>query len=119
LTCLFKTDKSPTDPTLEDSLKNNERALAEYYNLNSFAAQLFGRNIISSSNFALWQLRTALEQDGEFNETSVEVAKEWIKHAGEVIWKECKSTADLDEYDQRVYAAGPGFKSEPGFSKER
>ncbi|KAF2028060.1 hypothetical protein EK21DRAFT_114263 [Setomelanomma holmii] len=70
------------DPTLEDDLKYVPETLTSWCNLNSFASQLYGKCIIELSDFALWQLRTALEPEGDFDETRVAVAANWITNVG-------------------------------------
>ena len=84
-----------------------------------FAALLYARGAVSWANFGLWQLRTALEEDGEFVELRVHVAAEWIDWAGHRLYGLCKETVELDEALARALAPGKLFKGKAGFTKER
>ena len=56
-----------------------------WLNLNSFAAGLLRTGAVSWVNFAIWQLRTALELKGPFVENRLLVATEWVLLAGDKI----------------------------------
>ncbi|CAO2654441.1 Nn.00g111740.m01.CDS01 [Neocucurbitaria sp. VM-36] len=108
------------DPTLEPDLRDDEEELARWRNLNFFAASLFGHGVTDWENLALWQLRTGLEEPGEFVKTSVLVASEWIEEAGYRIYRLCRAETILDdEATIRAYACGPAFSGRPGFSRDR
>lgn len=104
------------DPTLEIDLKDNVEELSRWLNLNYFAAFLFGHRVTNWANLGLWQLRTGLEESGDFVETRVRVAAVWIREAAPRIYELCAAEAGLDD---EALAAGPEFDGKPGFSKYR
>jgi hypothetical protein len=93
-----------------------------WLSVNSFAARLVGSSTEDWTNFAIWSLRDALEQDGASaaaQDGAVAVAHEWIVHAGKVLLEKSRSGGELSKVDQKALAAGKLFGGEPGLTVQR
>lgn len=68
----------------------------EWINLNAFAARLLNLHAISWTEFAVWELRAALEEpcEGQALECNVVVAMVWIKHAGHILYALAVNTGE-------------------------
>ena len=68
-----------------DGSDRDNEAIREWISLNSFAARMFGTKLQSWDNFAIWELRSGLEEPPlstpSAKETSLATACEWITHA--------------------------------------
>lgn len=93
-----------------------------WVSLTSFAARLLGQEITSWTNFAIWSLRSALEEE-QTSSTSktraVKVAQQWIEHASAVLEKKSREVEELNEAEKRMLKPGKLFEGEPGFSEKR
>lgn len=113
---------SAVEPVYDDSEKDNA-AIPSWLTINSFAARLLGSSTTTWTNFAVWSLRSSLEQDGLVSQTAwdtaVAEAYEWITHAGKVLLDKSRQGEQLSEADQRMLKAGKLFGGEPGLNVER
>ncbi|KAH6605692.1 hypothetical protein Trco_004845 [Trichoderma cornu-damae] len=112
-----------TTPEFDNNSPQQATTIAQWVSLNSFAARLLGSSVQSWTNFALWELRDALEEPPpteQAKDMRLTTASEWIEHAGLQLEREGRKGTQLDEHDAR--ALGPGSLLEgadSGFSKER
>ncbi|THC99815.1 hypothetical protein EYZ11_000745 [Aspergillus tanneri] len=92
-------------PTPDNSYAVQEDA-EKCVNLNSFAARLLKLDSISWFNFAIWTLRSALEQNPPEAElgTYVNAAAEWIKYSGKVLFDMAEASGG--ENEDRILSAG-------------
>jgi Protein of unknown function (DUF3632) len=95
-------------------------------NLTSFIARLIGVGLINPLNFALWELRDALEtkiDSKEMVSCKVSAASEWIIRCGKRLYKETlqRDVERLDamQRDEAVPKGGPLYNGRPGFCRER
>lgn len=110
-------------PDFDGSDKDNS-SIQEWVSLNSFAARLYGLSLQDWHNFAIWELRSGLEETPEdrpnAKETRIATAYEWIAHAGKELHKQGKEVRKLDATETRALKPGSLFKSEAsGLSTER
>lgn len=101
--------------------KADSGAVAEWTSLNTFAALLLGNNVQDWNNFAIWELRGALEEDASSNadrDGQLWASSEWILHAGDVL-RAKKGMGELDPMEKRMLKGGSKFEGEPGLSDER
>lgn len=103
-----------TDPTLVDYLKKDTEAFDEWLNFNSLAARMLADGMNSFASFALWQFRTAFEEEETSNEIQVVVAAEWIQHARKEIYELGKLYVDLSDYEQRAFGPRARFRGDRG-----
>ncbi|KJZ78477.1 hypothetical protein HIM_01868 [Hirsutella minnesotensis 3608] len=110
-------------PKLDGSEKD-EAAVNEWTSLNSFAARMFGQDLQSWVNFAIWEMRAALEEQSPESSTakdaSLATACEWIVHAGKALHEQGRQVQKLDAMEERALKPGKlldGAKS--GLSDER
>lgn len=101
--------------------KDDASAVAEWTSLNAFAALLLGNSVQTWHNFAIWELRGALEEEPRSNaerDGQLQSSSEWILHAGNVL-RAKKGMDQLDEMEKRMLKGGSKFQGEPGLSDER
>lgn len=111
---------SQVNPIANDSSDEKERSA--WISINSFIARLHGALVITSTNYAIWSLRSALEErlDAAWQiQCAVSTAHEWIVHAGPTLYKVSQSPEKLDEAAQRSLRGGELTKAGPGLSIER
>ncbi|KAB8249336.1 hypothetical protein F9C07_2285741 [Aspergillus flavus] len=102
-TCLW-TDLPLLGPSMREAwispTHNNSKPtsdeVVEWINLNAFAARLLNLHAISWTEFAVWELRAALEEpcEGQALECNVVVAMVWIKHAGHILYALAVNTGE-------------------------
>ncbi|UNI22578.1 hypothetical protein JDV02_008454 [Purpureocillium takamizusanense] len=111
-------------PMFDGSDRDNE-AIREWISLNSFAARMFGAKLQSWDNFAIWELRSGLEEPPlstpSAKETSLATACEWFTHAGEELHRQGRGRGrQLEAMEERALKPGQLFSSgRPGLSDER
>jgi hypothetical protein len=108
-----------SDPCFEEDEEERTYTLAQWLNINSFAARLYGCGLGPSRNFGLWQLRDALEEErppGHDANTAISVASEWIVHAGQAITWRCLQSEPMEEWTLRSERAGSLYAGLPGFN---
>lgn len=85
-------------------------------------ALLWSGGLIEGWDFALWQLRSALEEEIEQPEEATLVlaaAALWVIHGGPRIWQFVVDTPDYAGSDQRSLRAGSRFDGPGGYSFQR
>ncbi|KAF4504763.1 hypothetical protein G6O67_008172 [Ophiocordyceps sinensis] len=112
-------------PKLNGSDEDDD-AIREWISLNSFAARMFGQGLQTWVNFAIWELRAALEEQlpsaspTSAKDASLATACEWIMHAGEALHGKSLETQSLDEMEKRALKPGKLLNnSMSGLSDER
>ncbi|KYK55149.1 hypothetical protein DCS_07111 [Drechmeria coniospora] len=99
-------------------------SIAEWISLNSFAARVFGAKLQSWDNFAIWEMRSGLEEPPRettsAKDASLATACEWIAHAGEALHEQGRQGRTLDAMEQRALKPGTLFRSDrSGLGDER
>ncbi|GAB0135776.1 hypothetical protein EsDP_00004101 [Epichloe bromicola] len=107
-----------------DGSDNDTASIQEWVSLNSFAARLYGLSLQDWHNFAIWELRSGLEETPEdrpnAKDTRIATAYEWITHAGEKLHKKGTEVEKLDAMETRALKPGSLFKSDKsGLTTER
>ncbi|GES64670.1 hypothetical protein ATEIFO6365_0009015900 [Aspergillus terreus] len=104
-----------TSPT---SVSENptEEATAAWVSLNAFAARLFTLDSISWPNFAVWTLRSALEEElpGRKLECDVKAAAQWIVRCGSTIFRHTATAIET-----KSFRGGSLYNGPPCISMER
>lgn len=99
--------------------KPDKEVLQKWKSLNSFAARAYGKGIVQWRNFAVWELRAALEEDFD-NAAALEyhmaIVKEWVLHAGNRIFEDARTTCNDDS---KVLKPGSLYNGSPGLNMER
>ncbi|KAM0286494.1 hypothetical protein ACHAQH_000920 [Verticillium albo-atrum] len=109
-------------PPFEPNSPPTDAQLAGYLSLQAFMALLWSRGLITGDDFALWQLRSALEEDvADAKEAAYlsAAAGLWIVHAGTRVWQLVADGPVLSEPEARSLRAGGKFGGEGGYGKER
>ncbi|KAM0325761.1 hypothetical protein ACHAQA_007061 [Verticillium albo-atrum] len=109
-------------PPFEPSRPPTDAQLAGYLSLQAFMALLWSRNLIAGDDFALWQLRSAFEEDVSDAKEAAYLAAAaalWILHAGPRVWQLVVDGPVLSGADARSLRAGGKFGGEGGYGKER
>lgn len=91
--------------------------------MNSFVARLHGATG-GYGEPCIWPIRQALETEGFVSDWNrdclLRVVREWIFHAGHVMYAEARSPKELDEVHKRALCTGPLAEGiGPGPSLER
>jgi hypothetical protein len=97
-------------PTPEESSK--------WLGLNSFTARLHNESLVDATNLAMYELRTALEEEHPAREVAnckISVASEWIIKSGMKLYSE----APLHKDERWMNPTGPLYDGEAGISRER
>lgn len=109
-----------------DGSDKDSATIRSWITLNSFAARLLGADAATWSNFAIWSLRSGLEEEEEpssevARDSAVAIAYEWIAHAGKVLADKSRDGGkeELSKVDKNALAAGKLFGGEPGLTWER
>jgi hypothetical protein len=94
----------------------------EWVNLNIFMAQLTSFNVLTSGlDFALWQVRYALEEETKYPEDKdcrVAAAAQWIIHSGQSIFRMILTPDDLSP-GSKALLPGRLYDGEAGYSLHR
>ena len=100
--------------------------ITAWISLNSFAARLHGQSVHSCTNFAIWEFRTALEDEhpsSTFTQNKQDcmlaTTSQWILHAGSVLYEEARNPSELSETQKRMYKTGKLCDAGPGMNLER
>ncbi|KAH6695383.1 hypothetical protein F5X68DRAFT_198355 [Plectosphaerella plurivora] len=96
--------------------------IAGYTNLNAFMALLWSRGLIEGYDFALWQLRSAFEEDVADKEEATQLAAAaayWAIHAGSRLRQLVLDPPKLSGPEERSLSAGDKFGGASGYSEER
>ncbi|OQN96283.1 hypothetical protein B0A51_18947, partial [Rachicladosporium sp. CCFEE 5018] len=113
------------DPTFNrvwGSPHPHDYTLDQWINVSSFAARVQSASLVTWINFAVWQLRAALEENwvvAENADTKVAVACEWIVHSGQRILQLCLQEREMGETALRSEGPGILFAGLPGTNLER
>ncbi|EEY15267.1 predicted protein [Verticillium alfalfae VaMs.102] len=110
-TAPFEPNRPPTDAQL-----------AGYLSIQAFTALLWSRGLIHGDDFALWQLRSAFEEDVEDVKEAAYLSAAaglWIMHAGSRVWQLVTDGPVLSGPDARSLRAGEKLGGEGGYGKER
>ena len=110
---------TPKEPTTGGKAPDEDSA-RKWINLNSFAARLLGKDLPQWTNYAIWQLRSALEepdQDKGALDCEVMAAAEWILQGGEELYKRFRE--DLDEAETRMTKPGSLYQGKAGLCRQR
>ncbi|KAG6020910.1 hypothetical protein E4U41_002684 [Claviceps citrina] len=107
-----------------DGSENDTSSIQEWISLNSFAARLYGLSLQDWHNFAIWELRSGLEETPEdrpnAKDTRIATAYEWIAHAGKQLHRKGTEVNKLDAMETRALKPGNLFKSDQsGLTVER
>lgn len=107
-----------------DGSETDATTVQEWISLNSFAARLYGTGTQDWVNFAIWELRSGLEEPPEnrpnARDTRIATAHEWIVHAGKELFRKSQEVAKLDTMEKTALKPGSLFKSDKsGLSTER
>ncbi|KAN0070846.1 Protein of unknown function (DUF3632) domain containing protein [Elaphomyces granulatus] len=97
-------------PTPEESSK--------WLGLNSFTARLHNESLVDATLLAMYELRTALEEEHPAREVAdckISVASEWIIKSGMKLYSE----APLHKDERWMNPTGPLYDGEAGISRER
>jgi hypothetical protein len=81
----------------------------------ALAAQLLNNNFDGPAIFALWQLRTALEQITPLQKTYIVVAAEWIEHAGYKRYELVNANEEILQEMRGCMRLGRGLKGSAGY----
>jgi uncharacterized protein DUF3632 len=96
--------------------------LSGFLSLNAFMALLWSRNLIEGYDFALWQLRSAFEEEMA-DETEAghlaAAAAFWAIHAGSRLRQLVVDPPNLSGPEQRSLSAGDKFGGASGYGEER
>lgn len=103
--------------------KADPEAIARWISLNSFASRLLGSGTQDWVNFAIWEIRDALEEtpvSDAHRDCSVSAAVEWFLYSGELLrTRRLARSEDLDGMEKRMFQGGKLFGGEAGLSDER
>lgn len=107
-----------------DGSDSDNAKIQEWISLNSFAARIFGANLQTWVNLAIWEFRSGLEEpplsSQAAKDTALATACEWITHAGKALHEQGRQVQQLDAMERRALKPGKLFESgEPGLSDER
>lgn len=109
-------------PKFDGSDKDAE-TIAAWISLNSFTARMLGASLQPFTNFAIWGLRSALEEpsssEPNARDANLEVACEWFTHAGRVLHDKSREAEKLEDADARMLRTGEALEAQPGFSEQR
>lgn len=100
----------------------SDQQKAAYLSVQSFISLLWSNGLIDGWDFALWQLRGALESDVEHEEErqlQVAAAGLWILHAGPRVWQLVVDTPAYAGAEVRSMRAGDKFDGPGGYSFQR
>lgn len=103
----MSTNNAFADPTYTG--EELEEEFSKWKNFNSFVARLTDTGFAPWLNLPIWQLRIALEEPVVARpamECRLWVASEWILHCAGPIYKDMKSTEELDESTARALETG-------------
>ncbi|RLL96285.1 hypothetical protein CFD26_106374 [Aspergillus turcosus] len=100
--------------------KSNDRAIAEWINLQAFAARLMSKCDPSLSLFAVWSLRSGLEEELSDKELDGEVAAAamWMVYGGETLFSQL-ADAVQDEEKERMMKPGTLYSGQGQLCLER
>ncbi|KAL2758959.1 hypothetical protein ACRALDRAFT_1062048 [Sodiomyces alcalophilus JCM 7366] len=93
-----------------------------YLSTQAFIALLWSGDLIEGWDFALWQLRSALEEKAQQSEEEkllVAAAALWVIHGGPRIWQLVVDTPEYAGSDQRTLRPGSKFDGPGGYSVQR
>ncbi|KAH7312396.1 hypothetical protein B0I35DRAFT_436896 [Stachybotrys elegans] len=110
-----------TRPAL-DGTGQDASSIAEWVSLNSFAARALSASLQPWENFAIWELRAALEETSTSStarDSNLASSSEWFIHAGKVLYDLGRHPVELSETDARALRTGELLDAKPGFSEER
>lgn len=88
--------------------------------MNSFAARLLGKGLVPWTQFAIWQLRDALEEPilpGSAMNCNISAATEWIFQGGVEFFRQL--TEDVSEDNTRMTEAGSLYQGKAGLCRAR
>ncbi|KAF3479836.1 uncharacterized protein GIQ15_06812 [Arthroderma uncinatum] len=94
----------PLAPASGDKSASSNDA-QRWINQNAFAARLLNLEKVSWSNFAVWSLRSALEENvtsDESHKCNVAAAAQWMMYSGPYLLKEVKSDAAKEVQEQEA-----------------
>jgi len=90
--------------------------------LNKFTALLTANNVLRGRTFALWSLRSALEQDFDQIKNALDgyipAAVQWIVYAGTLLY-ECEKEYPVRADGGSTGSGGPLWNGKTGFCQER
>lgn len=94
-------------------------AAQQWINLNSFAARLLNLDGLTWNYYAIWSLRSALEEPSEGSKLDCDVAAaaQWIAHSGPLLSKLVRENPHGE--DDRALAPGKLYKGKGGWCPER
>ncbi|KAF7155551.1 hypothetical protein CNMCM6106_004697 [Aspergillus hiratsukae] len=100
--------------------KSNDQAIAEWINLQAFTARLMSKCDPSLSLFAVWSLRSGLEEKLSDRELDGEVAAAamWMVYGGETLFSQL-ADAVQDEEKERMMKPGTLYSGQGQLCKER
>lgn len=108
-----------------DGTGQDASAVTDWISLTSFAARVLGAELQPWDNFAIWELRTVLEENESTSESvrdaQLATVCEWITHAGKYLYEKGRSAGTpLDDADARSLKTGKLLGDvKPGLSNER
>ncbi|KAL1961897.1 hypothetical protein VTN77DRAFT_930 [Rasamsonia byssochlamydoides] len=108
-------------PPTSDAETVSQESAAEWRSLNSFAARMMRTGLVQWTNFAIWTMRDALEQQnppGPVLDCAVATASEWIIHSHEVLFKQC-ANGDFGSEGSQSTLGGPLYNGNAGLSLDR
>ena len=103
--CQQTDDAAPFEPGRPPT----EDQLSAYLSLHAFMALLWSRNLINGYDYAIWQFRSAFEQDIDDEKELVyesATASLWAIHAGSRLWQNVVDPPKLDRFEQADDLAG-------------
>ncbi|KMQ45745.1 hypothetical protein HL42_3586 [Trichophyton rubrum] len=92
-------------PSSDDKAPSSEEA-ERWINQNAFAARLLNLNQVDWSNFAVWSLRSALEEApataAESHKCAVAAAAQWMLYSGQYLLEEAKGDAAREAEEEEA-----------------
>ena len=112
--------RDPTAPTSDGEAPNEESA-RKWISLNSFAARVLNKDLADWTDFAVWQLRSSLEEPvraGAVADCDVAAAAEWILRGGEGLFARLEE-GDLADDEARRTKPGSLYRGKAGLCRAR
>ncbi|EAW12875.1 DUF3632 domain-containing protein [Aspergillus clavatus NRRL 1] len=112
--------ESWNQPTAPAYTSSTPQATTEWINLQAFTARLMSRRDPSLSLFAVWSLRSALEEElkGAERDGEVAAATMWMLYGGQALFEQSNDAVKTEEME-RMMKPGPLYAGQGQLCAER